>query len=738
MPVERPTFSESWYRVAALRPRLRATLQVHRQHYRGQMWYVIQDASSNQFFRINGAAYQFVGMLDGDRTVSDVWAACNEQLGDSAPTQPEAIQLLGQLYTANLLASEMPGDAQSLLNRYRKRRMREVQGYLMNLLFMRIPLIDPDAFLSRWVGVFGAVFSKLGLVFWLLLLAMGAHALTGYWDKLADRANGILDTGNLPFLYGAFIFTKIFHEFGHAFACKKFGLRAGGGEVHAMGVMMLVFTPMPYVDASSAWAFRRKWHRVIVGAAGMMVELAIAALAAFVWVATYTGKSPTALNAVAFNVMFICSVSTLIFNGNPLLRFDGYYILSDLIEIPNLSQRANQYLCYLVKRYAWRVKLLRNPANSTGEKVWFVLFGLTSNVYRIFVSARILLFVADKIFLVGAIMAASAIVAWVFRPVGKFLRYLASNNELSRVRLWASASSAIFFLGIVAAVGVIHWPDRYRVEGVVKPFAESDVIPRSEGHLVRILVPNGQAVHKGDALVELENRELLSQVEQLQSRRKVLVAQIDSAQAKIGRAGAERETAAGIAAIAVDIKAIDKALADAERQSADLTVRAKIDGVWIAPHLSNRLGEFIARDTQLGRVADLGHLIMVATAKQEVPVQNALEAVEARLWNRPDLNDGQPIHGRIISRKVGGERTLPSPALGIGAGGQMPTSPEDRRGTQAAENFAEVRIEPALPTGADWFRDGQRVVIRFDMPPTPLAQQWYLELRKLVQRRFHL
>ncbi len=308
----------------------------------------------------------------------------------------------------------------------------------------------------------------------------------------------------------------------------------------------------------------------------------------------------------------------------------------------------------------------------------------------------------------------------------------------AKPRPWAVASSAIFFLALIAAVGVIHWPDRYRVEGIVKPFLESDVVPRSEGHLVQIVVPNGQPVHVGDVLVVLENRELLAQTDQLTSRRKVLTAQLDAARAKLGRSGAARETGASIGAIKVDIEVVDKALADANRQVADLTVRAKIDGVWLAPHLSNRLGEFITRDTQLGRVADLTHLIMVATAKQDVPVQYAAEAVEARVWNRPDLNAGEPIRGRIFARKVGGERLLPSAALGIGAGGQMPTSPEDRRGTQATETFAEVRIEPLLPPGAPWFRDGQRVVIRFDMPPTPLAQQWYLELRKLVQRRFHL
>ena len=162
MPVERPTFSESWYRVAEMRPRLRPTIQTHRQHFRGQMWHVVQDPSNNQFSRLSDPAYRFVALLDGRRTVGESWKICNEQLGDSAPTQGEVIQLLGQLYVSNLLLSEVPPDAESLFQRYRKRVQREVQGYLMNLLFIRIPLIDPDHFLNRWVGLFGKFFSPRG------------------------------------------------------------------------------------------------------------------------------------------------------------------------------------------------------------------------------------------------------------------------------------------------------------------------------------------------------------------------------------------------------------------------------------------------------------------------------------------------------------------------------------------------------------------------------------------------
>ena len=114
MPIERPTFSESWYRVAGLTPRLRATVQIYRQHYRGHRWYIVQDPSSNQYFRLNSPGYRFVGLLDGRRTVADVWKTCNEQYGDEAPTQGEVIQLLGQLYAGNLIHAEMPPDSEGL------------------------------------------------------------------------------------------------------------------------------------------------------------------------------------------------------------------------------------------------------------------------------------------------------------------------------------------------------------------------------------------------------------------------------------------------------------------------------------------------------------------------------------------------------------------------------------------------------------------------------------------------
>jgi putative peptide zinc metalloprotease protein len=283
----------------------------------------------------------------------------------------------------------------------------------MNLLFLRIPLLDPNRFLDRWVGIFGRVFSWFGLVLWLALVATGLYFVIGNSQELISQSEDVLDPSNLIFLYLSFTVIKIIHEFSHAFACKRFGrLNGTGGEVHKMGVMFLVLFPLPYVDASSAWAFRRKWHRAIVGMAGVLAELAAASIAAVIWSHTSTGTP----HIIAYNVIFVASVSTVLFNGNPLLRFDAYYVLTDIIEIPNLAQRCRQYLSYLVRRYAWGLKRIWNPAYTWGERFWFVFYGTLSTVYRIYIAIRILLFLNNRLpealFILVPIMALSGIGSW--------------------------------------------------------------------------------------------------------------------------------------------------------------------------------------------------------------------------------------------------------------------------------------------------------------------------------------
>ena len=744
MPVERPTFSESWYRVAEMRPRLRPTIQTHRQHFRGQMWHVVQDPSNNQFSRLSDPAYRFVALLDGRRTVGESWKICNEQLGDSAPTQGEVIQLLGQLYVSNLLLSEVPPDAESLFQRYRKRVQREVQGYLMNLLFIRIPLIDPDHFLNRWVGLFGKFFSPMGLISMAVLVIFALLQVQDKFGQLFDYkramgmhapgAEGILDPKNLPILYACFTLVKILHEFGHAFACKRFGRQEGsGGEVHVMGVMFLVFTPFPYVDASSSWAFRSKWRRIIVGAGGVLVELAIAAIAAIV----YSRTDPSSpINKVCYNIIFIAGVSTILFNGNPLLRYDGYYILSDLLEIPNLAQRSKQFIYYLVRKYLWGVRNVRSPAHSTGERVWMIVYGIASTIYRVFICVAILLFVADQLFLLGAVLAVAAVIAWVCVPLGKFAHYLATSPELMRVRGRAVGSVLATVVALVVLLGMVNFSERYRLEGIVMPVRQQVVFAQADG-FVRQVLPSGKRVSpEGPALVSAENRDMALQKKQLE-------AEMDRLQADRRRALASPEQVASLQQIDADIQAVKRLTDYIDRKLAYLTIVSSIPGTWVCPDGERLQGSYMHKGDNLGQVSDLSQMEIVAFSPQDVPLRGVrVDDVEIRIKNRPPhfearalvgLDLAKELRGRISSIHPSATQQLPSPALSYAAGGSIETDPSDKDNVKAIEPLFEIRI---TPNDSSQFLIGQRVEVRIRRDDRPLVEQWYQSLLQLIQRRF--
>jgi len=713
------------------------------------MWHVLQDPGSNQFFRLNDTGYHFVGLLDGRRTVAEVWNMCNERLGDSAPTQGEAIALLGQLYTSNLLQADVPPDAQGLFRRYKQRVGREVRGYLTNLLFIRIPLIDPDRFLERWVGIFGGIFSLVGAILWLALMSTGIYFLLGRTDELGNQALGILMTANLPLLAISFWIVKIVHEFGHGFACKKFGLQAGGGEVHTMGIMFLIFMPLPYVDASSAWAFRSKWHRVMVGAAGMFCELAIAAIAAIVW----ANVGPGMVKAMAYNCMFIASITTLMFNANPLLRYDGYYILSDLLEIPNFAQRSKSYLYYLVKKYIWSVRNPRNPANTTGEKVWFVFYGIASTIYRLFILIVILMFLSDRLpeqlKFIATIAAVVSGAVWLCTPLFKFIKYLAISGELARVRGRAVTSTLITVASIVLAVGVLPMPDRVRAEGVAEPLGLKVVYTQTDGMVANYL-PSGTPVKAGDVLInampEGDSEQRAAFINKLNNEllasRQILRAEYDKIKRQEDWALAEGEHAI-VASRIEEAKAKKEQIERIENDIKNLTIRSPIDGIWISPDVDRLQGNYLQRGQQIGLVAnkEAGNLIVRAVASQEIGamlyelrnIKHHTIPLEIRIQGRPT----PAFTGKINKILDSAQDVLPSPALGYAVGGPVVTRADDQQGLMAAEGFFEIHLTPETDSSDKQIvlLPGQRVVVRFDMPPKPLVAQWWRSLLQLLQRK---
>jgi putative peptide zinc metalloprotease protein len=728
MAIERPTFHEAWYRVANLRPRLLSGVQIYRQHFRGQMWYVLENSSNNKFSRIGSQAYQFIGMLDGKRTVAEAWRICNERLGDNGPTQGEVIQLLGRLYCSNLLYAELAPDTAGLFNRYRTRLRRQIQGFLTNMLFVRIPLIDPDHFLDRWVNIFGRVFSSIGFLLWLIVIITGLYFVIGNLKELVYQSSDVLAPSNLILLYLSMVIIKVCHEFGHAFACKKFGKVSGtGGQVHVMGVMFLVFVPLPYLDASSAWAFRKKWHRVFVGMSGVMVELFIASIAAIVWANTSTGT----LHIIAYNMIFIASISTLIFNGNPLLRFDAYYVLSDLLEIPNLSQRSRNYLYYLIKKYAWKIRNTFNPAHTSGEKAWFVFYGIASTAYRIFICIRILLFLnnrlPEELFILVPFFAFSAIIAWVLVPIGKFIHYLATNSELARTRARAVTVTVGFLISVIICTGVFRMPDYCRVEGIVEPVDMAIVHIQSDGFITDFLLSEQTVSLQGEPLIKSTNYKL-------QTEKKTLQAELIALEAK-KRIATTREVAAA-QILTEQIEAMKEKMARVDFELSSLHLRPSRPGKWVSPDIDKIKGMYLQRGKQIGFIADLDDVFIRATAGQNLAallIDQARDQLEIRVKDRPDVL----LTGRIEKIFPAGQEVLPSEAMGYGVGGTMPTQRQDPYGRKTVEQFYEIRIRPNRDASVRLLT-GQRVVARVQLRSKPLAAQWWLSVRQLFLRRFHI
>ena len=722
--VSKNSFHEHWYRIRELSLALSEIACISTQRYHGVHWYIISNDIQNKYYRVNQNTYKFIAQLDGKRTVDEIWHQLITVDPYNAPVQGEVIQVLTQLFAAGLLRGNIPPDTDSLLRSIEKNEWQARKAFWSSIFFPRLPLFDPDRLLELFMPLAKIFVSWFGVLLWLLLITVAAWNLAGNIRALSQESQSVLALSNIPWLYLGLAFTKLLHEAGHAFTCKIFGRNEGEDtEVHTLGVMILVFSPLPYVDVSSAWKLKKKTDRMFVGLGGILVELAVAAVAAIVWCRVYPGSI---IHQFAYNIMFTCGVSTVIFNANPLLRYDGYYVLCDLLEIPNLAFRANTCLFNLLKRIFFGIKPEEREVYTTFEKYFFPLYSIAAFGYRLVVFAGISMFVASQIFIVGVMVAVSGVIGVIVRPLLRYWRYLFTSHELMYRRKFALLVNFFLLLFLGVGLGLVPFKDYERIEGVIEPVTSHSVRAGSSGVVREFIAPGD--VGEGQELMSLENQEF--KVNLVRAK-----AQYDVGEYQIRQALLQSPVAYQIAT--EQQTALEEQINTARRNLANLQLSSAYAGRWFPEDKYTVEGMFINKGEKAGLLLGEDGLQIRCVATQNTSaaiVNEGSRQVEIRLRESPEVL----LRGKVLMISPAGSKELPSYALSDLAGGEVQTTLSSTNRRESKERLFEVIIQLDDDSREKHIFSGQTVVARIKISDCSLLRQIWNNILQLLQRKYQI
>jgi len=710
-------FEEYAPQLRRMRPKLRPDTDIVPQKFHDKSFFVLQDPVTLQYYRVAETEREILAGLDGNTTLDEIYGRLKDKYGPRAPSFRELSHFVLSLRQANLTTPEGVEDTKWAVERSTKKRRQMVKQKLTNFMYFTIPIFDPEKFLNATMPFLRWLFSPGFFIIWIGTILTALVVAFYHAGNLFQPVNNILARENLVYLYIAFVLIKTCHELGHAYAAKKYG-----SEIHRMGIMMLVFMPCFYVDTTPVWALPEKWRRALVGAAGMIIELFIASLALYAWLVL----DPSPIRTVLYNIVFIASVSTLLFNGNPLLRFDAYYILVDLIEIPNLRQRSTQYLQYLGKRYliGEKVPLMTQTRR---EKTWFVCYGILATLYRFFIVFRIITFIASKLLIIGIAIALVVAVLWILVPFVKLLNYIfiAKNTRPVRARavaIFLAASAAVVFL-----VGGVPLKTSVRAPCAIEPHEQIIIRAEWPGFIETIHVEDGQQVPKGHLLAQAKNDDLDYIISLQKLKIKEALVRFTYEQVRNpARAAAEKQL----------MDMLEKDLKILYNRKKTLSFYAPFDGRIIAPNMDRFRGDrFLQLGDELFTIASMDKLRITAIVSgTDIPSVSRPEARDVRIKfaTYPDT----VFTGKIIYPLPENKTYQPPPAaLTNAAGGPVLLDPKSPKGKTLYPWFkVEITLDanadnPDVPAGATG-------TVRFIVGRKPIWEQAKLKLLRMINKRF--
>ncbi len=710
MSVE-PLFSDHWHRVRHLRPRLAADVLTRQHVYRGVPSYVLHRPSTCKYQRLSAATHALLLRFDGDATVDEVWKRTIREPGDDIPTQPDMLDLLARLHEADLLVVDARLDAENLFARGERQDRREWRQRHLNPLNIRIALFDPDRLASAMHRRTGGLSGRALSGAFVAVLLWAAVVAAPRWSTLQHELATIDFLS--PVYIGLFLVVypamKALHELSHALMLKRFG-----GTVREAGIALLVLLPVPYVDCSAAALLPDKRERMLVSAAGMMCELLLAALATLLWSVT---QGP--VHAVALMVMVIGTVSTLLFNGNPLLRFDGYYLLADALEIPNLSTRSRQALHELGRSlFSSDEPAVRTVVADRAERRWLIGYALVAGPFRIALMLGIALMLSERYFFFGMALAIWVATVQLAVPGWRILGFFASTIRGGGPR--APLAGATLLAVAVTAGAAVPVPRHTVVDGVVWLPERVQLPAPGNCEVTEVFASPGAQVSVDTPLLRCHDETLSAAIGLERSRRAELRAE---------RAGIVSSDPVLARVLAGRLAEIDGRIEELERRRDGELVTAMAEGRFVTVSGGTVQGQYFRQGELIGFVVpDTGRTARAVIRQAHVAAFDVPpRSVELQLAEDEIPRD--TYDSAIVRRVPEATRRVISAALTSAGGGRLALSARDD-GTLVDEPVFDVELR--WPEGAPAAGVGSRLRVRFEHEPEPLLRRAATALRRVM------
>lgn len=709
-----------------IKVRMRPDLRIKEQRYGGQRYFIVKDPVSLRYYRFREEELYLLKQLDGKRTLDDVRHQFVEKFRPQRISVVELEKFVGQLLYSGIATADTPQIGQRLYERYKKRRREKVKQFFLNILYLKVPIFDPERLLNKLMPFTSFVFSIPFLLFALLLVGASSLLVLINWDAFVSKLPSYQEFftwRNLMYFWGTLAVVKILHEFGHGISCKRFG-----GEVHEMGFLFLVLTPCLYCNVTDAWMLPNKWHRAVIGAAGMYVELILSAL--FVWIWWYT--EPGLLNTLSLSIIFICSISTVLFNGNPLLRFDGYYILSDLMEIPNLRERSNKFLGNQASKLFFGAEAVEDPHAPKRRRWFFVFYAIAAYLYRWVVVVGILWFLYTflkpyKLGAISAMLGTAAAAVLLIVPAYRTIKILRNRWRQMKVNKLRMLSSFATAGAILAAVLLAPLPMRIHAPFVLQPRGATTIFVQVPGVLDELYAKDGDQVDSSATLAVLEDPKLQKQLESLRHE----LGQYDQA-FKVQQAGGDYAKARVAFLQKQNVqRQIDNLLE--MQQKLHLVAPAEVRGTVFGPPKEHDLGKFFQAGQPfctIGNPNDLEAYIVVPDTDVSL-VQPAAGEASRPVWIKLTGHVGSILATHVEQISSTKLEEVP-PVLSNKMGGEVQTT-TDKENQREVPLFKSYAVQAPVPNPDGSLRPGVRGIARFDVGYRSI----YWRLKRYWQQTFH-